>query len=175
MVTIRPVDANDGPMLIAANLAARAYHAPWAAPTVSEAGFAAGLADIAAGRRVSLLAEDGGLLVGVVNLNEIVRGIFLSAYLGYYGYPDGAGQGRMTEAVRLAVAHAFGPLGLHRVEANIQPENARSLALVRRLGFRREGYSPGYLFIDGAWRDHERWALLNQPVPAAPACAPPAG
>ncbi len=55
---------------------------------------------------------------------------------------------------------AFGPIGLHRVEANVQPDNARSIALVERLGFRREGYSPKYLKIGGRWRDHVRYALL---------------
>lgn len=66
----------------------------------------------------------------------------------------------MTQAVRMAVAHGFARLGLHRVEANIRPENLRSLALAQRVGFSREGYSPRYLLIDGQWRDHERWALL---------------
>ena len=66
----------------------------------------------------------------------------------------------MTEAVRLAIAQAFHEFGLHRVEANIQPENTRSIALVRRLGSQKEGFSPRYLKIQGAWRDHERWALL---------------
>ena len=70
----------------------------------------------------------------------------------------------MTEAVRLAAAHAFGVLGLHRLEANIQPENLRSIALVKRLGFRLEGFSPRYLRIGGEWRDHERWALLAEEV-----------
>jgi [ribosomal protein S5]-alanine N-acetyltransferase len=59
----------------------------------------------------------------------------------------------------LAVRYAFGELRLHRLEANIQPGNRSSLGLVRRLGFRREGYSPEMLFIDGAWRDHEQWAI----------------
>jgi ribosomal-protein-alanine N-acetyltransferase len=70
----------------------------------------------------------------------------------------------MTEGVRLVMRHAFGPLGLHRLEANIQPANTASLALVRRLGFRREGLSPRYLKIGGRWRDHERWAMLSDEV-----------
>ncbi len=109
---------------------------------------------------MSLVAERGGAIIGLVNINQIVRGSFLSAYLGYHGMAGRTGGGAMTEAVRLAVAHAFGPLGLHRVEANIQPANAPSRALVQRLGFALEGFSPRYLRIGGAWRDHERWAKL---------------
>jgi ribosomal-protein-alanine N-acetyltransferase len=165
MVTIRPVQAEDIARLQAANAAARGFHAPWVAPG----------AQLGDARRVSLLAEDGDLLVGVVNLSEIVRGPFQSCYMGYYGYPKGVGGGRMTRAVGLAVEYAFGTLGLHRVEANIQPGNTRSIALVRRLGFRLEGFSPAYLFIAGAWRDHERWALVNPSAPDAPPYAPPAG
>jgi ribosomal-protein-alanine N-acetyltransferase len=68
--------------------------------------------------------------------------------------------GLMTEALRAAAGFAFSELGLHRLEENIQPENHASLALARRVGFQREGFSPRYLHIDGDWRDHERWALL---------------
>jgi ribosomal-protein-alanine N-acetyltransferase len=65
----------------------------------------------------------------------------------------------MTEALTLTLRIAFRRLRLHRVEANIQPGNRASIALVRRAGFRREGLSPRYLKIGGRWRDHERWAL----------------
>lgn len=101
-------------------------------------------------------------LVGVINLNEIVRGPFQSAYLGYYGFEPHGGRGFMTEGVSLVAVRAFGELRLHRLEANIQPTNARSLALVQRLGFVREGYSRRYLKLAGRWRDHERWALLRE-------------
>ena len=101
-----------------------------------------------------------GEIVGMVNVSEIVRGALRSAYLGYCAFAPHQRQGLMTEALRLALAHVFGPLKLHRVEANIQPGNKPSISLVRKLGFRREGYSPRYLKIGGRWRDHERWALL---------------
>jgi ribosomal-protein-alanine N-acetyltransferase len=100
-------------------------------------------------------------LLGAVNLTEIVRGAFQSGYLGYYIGGSFQGQGYMTEALALMLRLAFGGLRLHRVEANIQPRNSASLALVRRAGFRLEGRSPGYLKVAGRWRDHERWALLS--------------
>lgn len=99
-------------------------------------------------------------LVGVINLNEIVRGLFQSAYLGYYAFEPFAGSGYMTEGLALVLDRAFGPLGLNRLEANVQPGNSKSSRLVSRLGFRLEGFSPRYLKIGGRWRDHERWAVL---------------
>jgi ribosomal-protein-alanine N-acetyltransferase len=105
--------------------------------------------------------EDGAIL-GAVNLNEIVRGPAQSAFLGYWIGAAHARQGYMTEALQLALRHGFGILKLHRVEANILPVNRPSIALVRRAGFRREGYSPRYLRIAGRWADHERWALLSE-------------
>ena len=96
----------------------------------------------------------------MINFGQIVRGRLQSAYLGYYAFTPHAGRGYMTEGLTLALRRAFGPLRLHRVEANIQPGNEPSRALARRLGLRREGVSPRYLKIGGRWRDHERWALL---------------
>ena len=155
-ITVRPVVREDAPDLIQANRDSRHHHAPWVAPFTDAAGFEAWFAGGGDGRRVSLVARHGssGGVVGVINISEIVRGGFQSAYLGYYGMAAYAGRGLMTEAMRLAVRYAFDELGLHRVEANIQPENLASIALVRRAGFRKEGVSPR------AWRDHERWALL---------------
>jgi ribosomal-protein-alanine N-acetyltransferase len=105
--------------------------------------------------------EDGAI-VGVFNLSQIFRGPFQNAYLGYYVGAPFAGQGYMTEALNLVLRDAFGRLKLHRIEANIQPHNCASIALVRRAGFALEGYSPRYLKVAGRWRDHERWALLSE-------------
>jgi [ribosomal protein S5]-alanine N-acetyltransferase len=99
-------------------------------------------------------------LAGVITIGEIVRGSFQSAYLGYYALEPHAGAGYLREGMTRVIAHAFGKLKLHRLEANIQPGNRRSLALAKGLGFKPEGYSPRYLKVCGRWRDHERWALL---------------
>jgi [ribosomal protein S5]-alanine N-acetyltransferase len=98
--------------------------------------------------------------VGVFNFSEIVRGAFRSAYLGYYGFAEHAGQGYMSEGLALVLRVGFRTLRLHRIEANVQPGNTASISLVRRGGFTREGYSRRYVKIAGRWRDHERWALL---------------
>jgi ribosomal-protein-alanine N-acetyltransferase len=99
-------------------------------------------------------------IIGFFNLSQIVRRRLQSAYLGYAVGQPFAGQGYMREGIALVLRHAFTTLQLHRIEANIQPGNANSLALARGAGFRREGFSPRYLKIGGRWRDHERWAIL---------------
>jgi ribosomal-protein-alanine N-acetyltransferase len=90
-----------------------------------------------------------------------VLGGFQSAYLGYYAFEPFAGRGLMRMGFELVLTTAFRKLKLHRLEANIQPQNKASIALVRSCGFSREGYSPRYLKIGGRWRDHERWAILS--------------
>jgi ribosomal-protein-alanine N-acetyltransferase len=104
--------------------------------------------------------REGGAIAGVININSIVRGFFQSGYLGYYVGQPFARRGYMAEGLSLVIRYGFDELKLHRLEANIQPENVASIALVRKLGFRHEGFSPRYLRINGEWRDHERWALL---------------
>ena len=120
---------------------------------------------------VCLLAcrTDTGEITGVFTVSQIVRGAFQSAYLGYYAHERHAGQGLMREALEQVLDHAFGPLGLHRIEANIQPGNAPSIALARGAGFRLEGFSPRYLLIGGQWRDHERYAITADERAAAKA------
>ncbi len=161
-VDVRRVRRADAVELIAANRDGAAYHAPWVSAFADQAGFDAWFARGVTGANVSLIARERSTseLVGVITLSEIVLGVFRSAYLGYWGYPSTGGRGLMTHALRETVRYAFDELGLHRVEANVQPGNVRSIALVRRVGFTKEGFSPGYLFIDGAWRDHERWAMI---------------
>jgi ribosomal-protein-alanine N-acetyltransferase len=104
--------------------------------------------------------RDDDALVGVYNFSEIVRGAFQSAFLGYFAFAPLAGTGLMSEGLAAALDIAFRKLKLHRVEVNIQPTNARSLALATRLGFTREGYSRRYVKIGGRWRDHVRFAML---------------
>jgi len=109
-----------------------------------------------------ICSREDGALVGVAHLSQIFLGDFRSAYLGYSAFVPHEGKGLMTEGLALVLHHAFKSIGLHRVEANIQPGNERSIALVERLGFRREGFSPKYLRIGGEWRDHIRYAILAE-------------
>lgn len=101
-------------------------------------------------------------ILGVVEISQISRGNFQSAYLGFRIGAEHAGKGVMTAALRLVLRYAFDTLRLHRLEANIQPGNDASISLVRRAGFTREGFSRRYLKIGGRWRDHERWAILRE-------------
>lgn len=105
---------------------------------------------------------DSGDLAGVINVNDIVRYSFQSATLGYYAFVPLGGRGLMREGLSLVIGSCFRELALHRLEANIQPRNERSIELVKSLGFRFEGLSARYLKIGGRWRDHQRWALLAE-------------
>lgn len=163
-VVLRPPQTSDTAAFLAMVRASRKLHRPWVHPPADETAFQAYVERATSprfvGRFVCLRETDE--IVGVFHLSEIVRGAFHSAYLSYYSSARHAGQGLMREGARLFLDFAFREQKLHRVEANIQPENVRSVALVRALGFRQEGFSPRYLKIGGRWRDHERWALLAE-------------
>ena len=106
-----------------------------------------------------------GRLAGQVTLDNIVRGALRSGYLGYWIDRSVAGRGMASLAVALVCDHAFNQVGLHRVEADIRPENLPSQRLVERLAFQREGLLRRYLDIDGDWRDHISYALLAEDLP----------
>jgi ribosomal-protein-alanine N-acetyltransferase len=137
-------------------------HRPWTYPPADAASFRRLLERNRGEDFYALLARriEDDAIVGLFELSGIIRGGFQNAYLGYWAGGPYAGQGYMREAMQLTLRFAFNDLKLHRVEANIQPANTRSLALANKAGFRREGFSPRYLKIGGRWRDHERWAIL---------------
>ncbi len=163
-VHLRHPRPDDEDAFIAAVRASRRLHRPWAQLPDSPSAFATLVErqDLASEEVYLICLNEGGALVGMANLGQIFFGHLRSAYLGYSAFVPHDGRGLMSEGVRLVLGQAFGPIGLHRVEANVQPENARSIALVERLGFRREGYSPEYLRIGGEWRDHVRYAILAE-------------
>jgi [ribosomal protein S5]-alanine N-acetyltransferase len=162
-VFIRTPVRHDAPALAELARASLRLHHPWVYPPTNTATVARWLRTTGPNRHRLLVCRRGdGAIVGVVNVSEIVRSAFQSAYLGYYAFRPHAGQGYMTQGLALVLRHAFATLGLHRLEANIQPANHPSRALVRGLGFRKEGFSPRYLKIGGRWRDHERWAMVRE-------------
>lgn len=160
MLHIKPPMAQDADLFLAATSASQDYYKPWVAPPVTQEQFAEYLIKYNQHNNKSFLIIHNNALVGVVNLNEIVYGAFKSAYLGYYGVREFGRKGLMFAGMQLVIEYAFNHLGLHRLEANIQPENRRSINLVKKIGFSQEGFSPKYLYINGRWCDHERWALI---------------
>ena len=163
-VFLRPPAMRDLGELIALNRASAHLHRGLVSPPTKPEQFRALVKKCRRADCVCFLIcrVGDGAIVGSIILSQIVRGNFQSAYLGYYVGEQYAGRGHMTEALRLMLRYAFSHLKLHRVEANIQPDNVASIALVRRAGFVREGYSRRYLKICGRWRDHERWALTAE-------------
>jgi [ribosomal protein S5]-alanine N-acetyltransferase len=158
---IRAVTAADADAFTAAARASRRLHRPWVQPPADAEAFARHLARFDGVAHHGFVVEVQGELAGAIHLTNIVMGAFRSGYLGYYAFAGFEGRGLMTQGLNAVVQHAFKQLGLHRVEANIQPGNLASIALARRCGFQLEGYSPRYLKIAGRWRDHERWARIK--------------
>ena len=141
----------------------RKLHRPWVSPPQTKKAFADYVQRCETPTHVGYwVRTEKGDLAGVINISEIVRGSFLSGYLGYYAFVPHEGRGYMNQGLRAVIHRTFSRLRLHRLEANIQPGNIASRRLIQRLGFRLEGFSPRYLKIEGRWRDHERWALTAE-------------
>jgi ribosomal-protein-alanine N-acetyltransferase len=165
-VAIRRLNRGDQAELTALERGSVQLHRPWLPRRErSPEAFARRLAKLGQPDHEGLVIcrLDTGAIVGTVNVNNIVRGSLQNGVLGYAAYAATAGKGYMTEGLALVLRYAFEELGLHRLEANIQPGNTRSSALVARLGFRLEGHSPAFQCIDGEWRDHDRWAITREP------------
>jgi len=163
-LVLRPPTLADEVEWLTRMRASRAYHRPWVHMALTPETYRAYVERGEAPNRENRIAcrlEDGAL-TGFFNIGEIVRGNFQSAFLGYGGVAEFAGQGYMTEGLELVLREAFTTLKLHRIEANIQPGNAPSIALVARCGFVKEGFSERYLKVGGRWADHERWAIRSE-------------
>lgn len=119
-------------------------------------------ADLESNEYFLICRIEDAAIVGSVNLSQIFRKAFQNAYLGYLLFAGFTGNGYMTEAVDQILRFAFRTQKLHRIEANVQPQNAASIAVLKRNGFRKEGFSARYLKIGGRWRDHERWAIIAE-------------
>jgi len=170
---MRPLRADDRAAFIGMHELSRGFFAPWM--PIAETQSLDELFDqqlqrtqsaLETGKDLRLTAflRDDRRLVGMFNLNEIIRGAFCNAFAGWKVSADLTRQGFGTEGVNglLDVAFASPPtgLGLHRVQANIVPTNLASLALAEKVGFRREGLAKAYLKIAGEWRDHVMLAKL---------------
>jgi ribosomal-protein-alanine N-acetyltransferase len=160
-VVLRELERSDRDAYLDMVHDSRHLHRPWTYPPERADQFEELVARARRDDFVCLLAwtKASNEIAGVFTISQIVRGAFQSAYLGYYASGRTARQGYMREAMELVLDHSFNDLRLHRIEANIQPGNAPSIALARGAGFRLEGYSPRYLLIGGQWRDHERYAI----------------
>lgn len=176
-ITLRPLRPRDASAWRVTRLANREWLEPWEATTpgadaVRDAfgrGYVEAIRALRREARIGLtlplaLTVDGEF-VGQVTVGAIARGSANTAYLGYWIAKHFAGRGIMPTALALVVDHCFGPAKLHRVEANIRPENEASRRVVEKLGFRLEGTRERYIHIAGAWRDHVSYALTAEEVP----------
>ncbi|WP_028389017.1 GNAT family N-acetyltransferase [Legionella fairfieldensis] len=159
-ITLRELTFEDKEAFLKAMLNSQSLHHPWVTPPLTSQEFDEYWQRFQQPNQKSYLAcNESGAIAGVFNVSEIVRGAFQNAFLGFYGINDYSGKGYMSAALKLVMKKVFEELALHRLEANIQPENIRSIQLVKKNGFRYEGFSPRYLKINDEWRGHEHWAI----------------
>jgi ribosomal-protein-alanine N-acetyltransferase len=159
---IQPPEAADEKAFLAAMKASVGLHYPWVSAPCDRPAWLRYLQRLERDNEAGFLIKriDDGVICGVVNLNIITYEALCSAFVSYFAVAGQAEKGYMKEGLLQVISHAFNELGLHRLEANIQPGNLASIALAQATGFQYEGYSPRYLKIRGEWCDHERWAIL---------------
>ena len=179
-VEVRPLRARDARSWSQLRIRNEAWLRPWEGrpPSSPPAGWAdrhspavfaallrSSRREARAGRSLPFAVVVEGRLAGQITVNSIVRGAFDGGHVGYWVDEQVAGRGVLPTALALVLDHCFGPVGLHRVEADVRPENTASRRVVDKLGFQREGLHRRYLFIDEQWRDHVSYALLAEDVP----------
>ena len=154
--------AGDEEAFLAAMKHSVGLHSPWVTAPKDHAAWQRYMKRLERDNETGFLVKriHDGVICGVVNLNVITYEALCSAYVSYFGVVGQVEKGYMKEGLSQVIRHAFDQLGLHRLEANIQPGNLASIALVQSTGFQYEGFSPRYLKISGEWCDHERWAVL---------------
>ncbi len=154
--------AGDEEAFLAAMRDSVGLHSPWVSAPKDHAAWQRYMKRLERDNEAGFLVKriHDGVLCGVVNLNVITYEALCSAYVSYFGVVGQVEKGYMKEGLLQVIRHAFGELGLHRIEANIQPGNLASIALAQSTGFQYEGFSPRFLKISGEWCDHERWAVL---------------
>lgn len=172
---LRPLDGSDAAAFLHMLEVSREAWRPWTPAPAPDVGdrelFERELRRVRAGARTGSHLRlggftDDGALAGIFALNEIVRGVFQSAYASWQVSADRWSRGLGTEGARALLDIAFDPppdgLGLHRVQANIMPSNAPSLRIAEKVGFRREGTALSFLLIAGRWEDHAMFAITRE-------------
>ena len=168
---LRRADATDWRDVRASN---HSWLRPWDAtvppgspprPTTYKAVVQSLLRQARAGHSLPFVIEVDGRFSGQVTVSNVARGSAQWGSIGYWVSADVAGHGVAPRAVAMVIDHCLGPVGLHRVEICVRPENTNSLRVVEKLGLEQVGYAPRFLHIDGAWRDHRVFAITSEECP----------
>ena len=168
-VTLRPFEPEDAETLLGLRLKNRAFLAPFEPKrptniftlTAQRDQIASDQDGFFSGRRYAFAVIFNDKVVGRVSLDNVVRGAWQNATLGYFVDQENNGKGIATAAVRSAVSYGFGTAGLHRVQAGVMPRNIASIRVLEKAGFRFEGVSLRYLQINGVWEDHNMYAVTS--------------
>jgi GrpB-like predicted nucleotidyltransferase (UPF0157 family)/RimJ/RimL family protein N-acetyltransferase len=162
-IFIREPEIEDKETFISAMQRSHSLHHPWVKAPTTAKEFDEYLQRFKQpNQRSFLVCDEAENIVGVFNVSEIVRGLFQNAYLGFYAVADFSDKGYMSAGLKLVLAKIFNELKLHRIEANIQSDNVKSIQLIKKNSFRYEGFSPRYLKIDNEWCGHEHWAMTYE-------------
>ncbi|MDP1574666.1 MAG: GNAT family N-acetyltransferase [Coxiellaceae bacterium] len=162
MITIREPTLQDKVHFLSTMQRSMQLHHPWVKAPLTPEEFQVYIKRSEQENQKSFLVLKNNEIAGVFNISEIVRGCFQNAFLGFYAVSGFENQGIMSAGLKLVLKTIFEELKLHRIEANIQPENTRSINLMKKNKFRYEGFSPRYLKINDQWCGHEHWALTYE-------------